>query len=68
MYVLAVIWTIAQFDSYAVLYNSQTECLEAAATLRKENTNDDGTYRPIVNATCLPLRGGVPTINRTVGP
>ena len=56
MYVLVVIWTIAPFDNYAVLYNSETECEQAAAVLRQGKTLSDGTYRPIVHATCLPLR------------
>ena len=56
MYVLVVIWTIAPFDNYAVLYNSETECERAAAVLQQGNTLSDGTYRPIVHATCLPLR------------
>jgi hypothetical protein len=39
MYVLAVIWTIAPFNNYPVLYNSQTKCLQAAAP--KGNTLGD---------------------------
>ena len=56
MYVLVVIWAIAPFDNYAVLYNSETECERAVAVLQQGNTLSDGTYRPIVHATCLPLR------------
>jgi hypothetical protein len=59
-YVLVVIWTTAPFNNYAVLYNTEAECLKASATLREGNTLGDGTtyrlYRPIVNATCVPLR------------
>jgi hypothetical protein len=58
-YVLVVIWTTAQLNNYAVLYNSEAECLKASAALREGNTLGDGTYRlyrPIVNATCVPLR------------
>jgi len=55
-----VIWTTAPFNNYAVLYNTEAECLKASATLREGNTLGDGTtyrlYRPIVNATCVPLR------------
>jgi len=56
MYVLVVIWAIAPFGNYAVLYNSETECERAAAVLQQGNTLSDGTYRPIVHASCLPLR------------
>jgi len=58
-YVLVVIWTIAPFNNYAVLYNSEAECLKASAALRQANRLGDGTYRlyrPIVDATCVPLR------------
>ncbi len=57
MFVLVVIWAISPFSQYAVLYDSVVECEAAARIMRQMNMGEDGKYKPIVQAHCMPLRG-----------